>query len=185
MKKQPEVTMATKNRIADAFFTVYETTPINKIRIIDITTTAHCNRSTFYEYFRDIYDVLDYLEERIIQDVIETASKYAVEGAADHIPQMAEIYDRNGRYICCLLGENGDPRFLTIFKNALYTAFLKKENLSDNVTSEIVYEFSLTGFIMSFRWWYLHQEECSLDCFIETMQSLIMHGTMITIRDIK
>ncbi len=185
MNKQPEITHATKNRITDAFFSVYETTPINKIRIIDITTAAGCNRSTFYEYFTDIYDVLDYLENRIIQDVISTANTHAIKRAADHLPQMADIYTRNGKYICCLLGENGDPKFLALFKNALYSAFLNKEQLSDSLTAEIIYEYSLTGFIMGFRFWYLHQSEISLDEFVSTMESLITKGTINTLIDLK
>lgn len=178
MNKQPEVTQATKNRITEAFFSIYEHKPINKIRIIDITTAAHCNRSTFYEYFKDIYDVLEYLENRIIQDIISTAKKYAVQNADDHLPQMAEIYNRNGRYICTLLGDNGDPKFLTMFKKALYSAFLDKEQLTDSTEVEIIYEYSLTGFIMAFRWWYLHQNQCPLESFINIMHSLIANGTL-------
>jgi AcrR family transcriptional regulator len=181
VNKQPEKTQATKNRIAEAFFSVYETAPINKIRIIDITKAADCNRSTFYEYFRDIYDVLDYIEGRIIQDVKVTAMQYAENNDADHLPQIADIYKRNGRYICCLLGDSGDPKFLELFKDALYTSFLTKEHLSDSAAAGIIYEYSLTGLIMGFRWWYLHQESMSLDEFIDIMQSLVVRGTFETL----
>ena len=181
MKKHPEITQATKNRITEAFFRVYEDKPINKIRIIDITEAANCNRSTFYEYFKDIYDVLEYLEERIIQDIIVTAKKYAAQNAGDHLPQMAAIYDRNGKYICRLLGDDGDPKFMTLFKDALYSAFLDKEHIADSMEAKIIYEYSLTGFIMAFCWWYLHQDQCPLESFIKIMHSLIAKGTLNTL----
>lgn len=97
---------------------------------------------------------------------------------------MAEIYKRNGRYICTLLGENGDPKFLTLFKNALYSAFLDKEQISDSTEAGIIYEYSLTGFIMAFRWWYLHQENYPLEKFMQTMHSLIANGTLNTLSNL-
>ncbi len=182
MNKQPEITWATKNRITDAFFTIYEKTPINKIRIIDITKTAGCNRSTFYEYFKDIYDILEFGEERIIEDIVSSANKESDQSDAELLPTIQQVYLRNGKNICILLGENGDSRFLQRFKDALYQKFLSAQQIQDNAVSELSYEYSLTGLIMSFRWWYLHQDTCSMEEFLKIMQSLITQGTLNTLK---
>ncbi|MCD7949224.1 MAG: TetR/AcrR family transcriptional regulator [Erysipelotrichaceae bacterium] len=174
MKKQPEITKATKDRITEAFFELYTHQTINKIRIIDITNKAHCHRSTFYEYFVDIYAVLDYLEKRIIDDIIHNIDlTYNIS-----LEAIAKIYQRNGKYICVLLGETGDPKFLSYFKEALYKPFLDKQNIPDNGINELIYEYSLTGLIIAFRYWYLHQDICSLDKFLEIMQKMIQQGSI-------
>lgn len=57
MHKQPDVTAATRKKIMDSFWDIYITTPIDKITISAITKSAGVHRSTFYEYFKDIYDL--------------------------------------------------------------------------------------------------------------------------------
>lgn len=61
MKKQPEVTEATKQTLIDAFCLLNRETPIGKITIQAITRKAGYNRCTFYQYFKDVYDLLDHI----------------------------------------------------------------------------------------------------------------------------
>lgn len=66
MRKQPEVTEQTRKNIISAFCCLYETHPIEQIRVKDVIAIAGYNRSTFYEYFSDIYELLAYLEDDVI-----------------------------------------------------------------------------------------------------------------------
>ena len=47
MKKQPEVTEATKRKFTDKFCELYEKKPIDRITVREITESLHYNRSTF------------------------------------------------------------------------------------------------------------------------------------------
>lgn len=47
-----------RQRIIDAFWTLLEETHISRIGVKAITSAAHCNRTTFYYHFSDIYDLL-------------------------------------------------------------------------------------------------------------------------------
>lgn len=73
MRKMPEITEKTKNNIISAFCKLYQEKPIEKIYVKDVIEMAGYNRSTFYQYFNDIYALLDYVEK----DVIETISSKA------------------------------------------------------------------------------------------------------------
>lgn len=42
-----------------------------KITVKDITNKAGYNRGTFYEYFTDVYDVLNYIEDSLIPTLEE------------------------------------------------------------------------------------------------------------------
>ncbi len=60
------ITNNTRFRIYDAFITIYREKPLRSIRVSEIAKIAKINRSTFYEYFKDPYDVLDQLEDFLL-----------------------------------------------------------------------------------------------------------------------
>lgn len=66
MKKQPEITECTRQNLVNAFCDLYKQKPIEKISISEITSSAGYHRSTFYQYFIDIYDVLEYIENNVL-----------------------------------------------------------------------------------------------------------------------
>ncbi|WP_277408818.1 TetR/AcrR family transcriptional regulator [Lacrimispora xylanisolvens] len=69
MIKQPEITMQTRKNLADAFWQIYCEKRIEKITVKEITTKAGYNRSTFYEYYTDVYDVLEQIEASVLPDI--------------------------------------------------------------------------------------------------------------------
>ena len=87
MKKQPEITKQTKQNLSDAFWQIYCEKRIEKITVKDITTKAGYNRSTFYEYYTDVYDVLEQIESSVLPD-IEKHKKIAQKKSM-HIPLRA------------------------------------------------------------------------------------------------
>lgn len=66
MKNNKEIISNTKQDLIDAFWYFYCNKRIEKITIKEITLKAGYNRSTFYEYFIDIYDVLEQIESSLI-----------------------------------------------------------------------------------------------------------------------
>lgn len=66
MNKRPEVTEATRQRFMDAFSRLYAEKPVEKITVTEIARLAGHNRVTFYQYFKDAYDVLDAMEDEFI-----------------------------------------------------------------------------------------------------------------------
>ena len=50
----------------NVFCDLYSQKPIGKISIQEIAKQVGYNRSTFYQYFTDIYELLDYVEERVL-----------------------------------------------------------------------------------------------------------------------
>lgn len=55
----------TQIRIIDAYLHLMETTDFDKIAVSSIVEKADVTRSTFYSYFTDIYDLLEYVEDEI------------------------------------------------------------------------------------------------------------------------
>ena len=117
MKKQPEATALTREHLMEAFWGLYCQKNVNHISIKEITERAGYHRSTFYEYFVDIYDLLNQLEESLVADIKQEVLHSLVVGPNEDILQgLADIYESNGKYLSVLLGENGDPYFSTKLK---------------------------------------------------------------------
>ncbi|MCD8126944.1 MAG: TetR/AcrR family transcriptional regulator [Clostridiales bacterium] len=73
MRKQPEVTDATREAFIDAFFQLAKGKSINRITIRETTSLAGYNRTTFYRYFEDVYALVEYAEDEFLQMTRKTA----------------------------------------------------------------------------------------------------------------
>lgn len=60
---------ATRQHIADTFFSMYQEMPIEKITISALSQSAHVHRSTIYAYFADVYAILDFIEEDTVNRI--------------------------------------------------------------------------------------------------------------------
>ena len=185
MKKQPEVTAATKQGLIDAFWTLYEKKRIEQIHIREIADLSHCHRGTFYEYFTDIYDLLAQEEAALINQIIENAPKIQALSVDEMLNRMSDIYMNNGKQLCLLIGEGGDPEFIHKFKHALFPTFRQVKALSNSGTIDIIFEFGINGLIMAFYSWYTSKNRLPVDKFLKVTRSLIEYGIPKTIESNK
>ena len=66
MNKQPELTEQTRKNLMEAFWKIYEQQGLAACSVRRVTESAGYCRSTFYEYFRDIPDILEKLETEVV-----------------------------------------------------------------------------------------------------------------------
>lgn len=59
----------TKQLIQSAFMKLLEDKPFDSITVGDITKKAQINRGTFYIHYKDKFDLLDKIEERLFEDI--------------------------------------------------------------------------------------------------------------------
>ena len=74
MKKQPEITEATRKDFIYAFCEYYKERPIDKITVKEISEKAGYSRVTFYNYFKDPYDLLNQIEEEFVSNLTTAIS---------------------------------------------------------------------------------------------------------------
>jgi len=72
------------------------------------------NRSTFYVYFKDGYEILDEIEKQTItagdfSDIIIERIFHATE-KKDMLELVLQFFENNKKYLPVLLSEQGDPR---------------------------------------------------------------------------
>ncbi len=113
----------TKYRIADALEFLMQTKSISKISISDIMNKSGLSRQTFYRYFIDIYDLINWLhsERNQMSISIFEENKNVVESFDISLKLMLR-YKNFYKYIINLEGPNS---FLIFFSNQITTACKK------------------------------------------------------------
>ena len=107
----------TRDKLVQAFFTLYSEKSIDKISIKAVTELAGYHRSTFYEYFVDIYDLLEQEEEEILRLQKELFMTPIFTGKIDAFAATllfepsVQMFKLKGDKLAILIGTNGDPAF--------------------------------------------------------------------------
>ena len=55
----------TKKALRQSLFKLLEEKPISQITVTELASAADVNRSTFYIYYDDVYDMMDKIQEEI------------------------------------------------------------------------------------------------------------------------
>lgn len=156
MKKQPEITDATRNAFIDAFCKLYKKTPIEKISIGQVTNAAGYNRTTFYHYFKDIYDLLTYIEDNVILHVKENILANIRSGNLEQkfILSFTKMYEGREQYVKALLGNPNSARFIERLKMEMFPALIDVFRLpKDDVTITYILDFYLSAVLSVISRW--------------------------------
>jgi AcrR family transcriptional regulator len=151
LNKQSEITERTKQNLIDAFWSLYRQKRIEKITVREVMNLAGYNRGTFYEYFRDVYDVLETIETQSLPTIAELPPPVDLEQLSPaFITSVVERYREKFTYYEVLLGERGDPAFQRRLKDSIKSAVLQtltpKANIN-RVEIDLLLEYSLSGLI--------------------------------------
>ncbi len=169
MKKQPEATALTRKNIMEAFCRMYTQRPIELIYVKELISEAGYNRSTFYEYFQDIYDLLNCLEDDVINYIREKSA-----GEERTPAKLMQLLSEKEEYLKALLGPFGCVHFEDRLKkefSAEGDAAIKDERL-EPYFSEFHIEISLS----LYRLWLNRGKDISLDELAELIHTLYTFG---------
>jgi AcrR family transcriptional regulator len=186
MKKNPEATAVTRENLIQAFWELYCQKKIDAISIKEITEKAGYHRSTFYEYFVDIYDLLNQLEESLLVHIKEeVVNGLGVLQSEDFVRGVAYLYESKGTYLSVLLGENGDPYFAKKFKAVMRPVLLETFGLPENdMHTAYIFEFGFSAILSTITHWYQNNKKLPSKELIFLIRSMLMHGVYPEIRKI-
>lgn len=61
----------TRRSIKNAFIKLRSNKPLERITIKELVELAEISKATFYLHYKDIYDLSDYLQKEVIQDILQ------------------------------------------------------------------------------------------------------------------
>ncbi|APO43904.1 TetR/AcrR family transcriptional regulator [Paenibacillus sp. FSL H7-0942] len=176
MKKQPEITDKTRQTFINVFCDLYSQKPIEKISIQEIANQSGYNRSTFYQYFTDIYELLDCVEERILKSIKEEMagrefSTHTIQDALQCLENAEEI-----SVLKAILGDYGSVHFVERLKREIPFERLIVDFPTDDVLAPYIIEFYISTLISMFRLWIRNDKDLSSEELIKLIDSLFSKG---------
>lgn len=160
MKKSPKRTEMTKKNIAQSFCILYSKMPLNKISVKSVIEYAGYNRSTFYEYFEDIYDLLSYVEDDVISYLKDNINNEEM-----HISVLVGLFNDKKIYLNALMGEYGNNHFnkRLIYEFSSYI-YEKNSNISEKF-QPYFNEIYITSTLSAIKLWMNNQDIPSEELF--------------------
>lgn len=153
----------TQRKIQYAFMELYSSMEIHKISIQMICKKVGIARTTFYNYYFDIYELLESIEDEFIEHLKSLNRtfehfdfriyKEPSKQPFNYFYVTFEYIKENGFYFRALLSKNG--QFIYKWKKIIKDDFRKKynyEKISLN-NMELVLEMIASGVIGSYTYW--------------------------------
>lgn len=180
MKKQPERTERTKQKLKASFWELYSHKPIEKITVKEVTEAAGVYRSTFYTYYSDVYAVLEEIEAAMLETYKSFISRvHEAHSFSDTMKLLLELYTHNAEQLAILLGPYGDPAFLKELKVYIKTVVHEKLNVpEDDTDTEILIEMGSAAVISMLNYWYEHRDTMSIEEVVNVSSRFLQNGLM-------
>ena len=105
----------TKMLIRKEFTELLKKKPIQEITVREICERTGINRSTFYNHYQDVYDLLEQIENEMLGELAENLKNVVSENDPMNMELFKGIFRslmENSDMCVIMLGENGDKSFL-------------------------------------------------------------------------
>ena len=103
---------------------------IQDITVRELAEMADINRGTFYLHYKDVFDLLEQIEQELTKELEEILDHHSVEELLSRPSLLfSDLYpavQENADIITILIGENGDLNFVNRIKEILRDRCLKK-----------------------------------------------------------
>lgn len=155
-------TRLTKALIRQAFTSLLEEKPIQRIAVTELCQRAGINRSTFYAHYGDIYDLLQQIEEDMLRDFQQALAPLL---EAD-LEMLSPLQITTGIYRCLkdnadlctvTLGEHRDKdfalRLVSIGRESYLRAYSRQFPAATRRQLEYFYAFASGGHMGLLRKW--------------------------------
>lgn len=179
MGKKPAQSAATRQKLMCAFWELYTQKGIEQISIREVTDLAGCNRGTFYIHFRDIYDILNQIEDSFFPAgtfPFLPGNSSPNMTVRQMIRKMASLYEHYGKYVTVLLGDHGDPRFVQRLKEQymLILSSLPRVIQMDETIRPYFIEYCCCGVMAMIHFWLNQKPQPPAEDFILIAIQILM-----------
>ncbi len=173
----------TKQLIKDSLIELMQEHPISRISVKMLCETAEINRSTFYTYYTDTYDLLHQIQQEVIAELSEHISHAAFSEPSNlTVLAMTQILDyarQNSALFKVLLSKNGDDTFhkdIMLLAQEKTIKELRNLKLIDERTNEYLQLFVITGTLNVVEKWLMDDMPESTQQMAEFCSTLLYQG---------
>lgn len=157
---------------------------INKITVKELTDLIEINRGTFYLHYKDIFDLVESIENSLydeFNEIIKTVNPQTIlETPLDILERFCVFISENADAFVMLVGENGDANFVyrigTVMNDAVFELFSSIYPEMDSERYSFTYEYCKYGSIGLIRCWIIENHDWTPRQVAELWLRLIARG---------
>jgi len=149
-------TRRTKKMLLQGLTKLMSEKKISNITVRELTDLADVNRSTFYLYYKDIFDMIEQIETEMLNDFSQAFEKFLKENNTydnlmSFFTHLFEFVKTNAEMCKILLGPDGDYSFMEKLKMTIKNF----QPLNDDTSAKIHYlrPFQISGFVGVIQQW--------------------------------
>ena len=152
LKKEDRRVRRTKKLLTQALTELLQKKQVNEITVKELTDLADMNRGTFYMYYKDIFDMLEKIEDELFQklDVIAQTHEHGdpTQQVKPILLDLFRFIEENQQMFRVLLSPNGDMNFLHRLYEAIRERSLEiwKDQMGSLGEKEFDYRYSFVIF---------------------------------------
>ena len=185
-KREDRRVRRTKKLLTQALTQLLQQKQVNEITVKELTDLADMNRGTFYLYYKDIFDMLEKIEDSMfaaLDVIMERHEKDAL--ATDTKPILLDLFafiQENKEMSRLLLSVNGDMNFLhrlnEVVREKCRSAWLTLRNSQDEDAFDYHYSFVVFGCAGVIRAWVNRNCSESAEEMAELADRMIRRGSL-------
>lgn len=185
-KKEDRRVRRTKKLLTQALTTLMERKQVQEITVKELTDLADMNRGTFYLYYRDIFDMLEKMEDGMFETLESILSAQEKEAAHTSLkPLLTDLFRfiSDNREMCrVLLSAHGDMNFLhrlnEVLREKCRKFWPRMETETDEVDYDYHYHFAVFGCAGLIRAWVNRDCRESAEKMAELADAMIRRGIL-------
>lgn len=129
----------TKKNIKEAFLKLRKKKPIEKISIREISELAMINKSTFYRYYEDIYQLSDEIENAVLDKCLEGIDDFIITDT------MKRFMDNIDLYNVIFSGSRMDVAINKLHDRCMKIILKSKPELENDLEKKVIISASIFG----------------------------------------
>lgn len=134
---------------------------VNKITVKELTDLVEINRGTFYLHYKDVYDLVDSIEDELCnefdQKVLAVTPEDILYRPVDVLESFFDYFKTHRDIINVLMGENGDAKFVYRFGELMNVKILELfKQIFPNMSMErydFAYNYGKFGYVGILHCW--------------------------------
>ena len=181
MKKQPEITEATRKDFIYAFCACFQDRPIEKITVKEISEKAGYSRVTFYNYFKDPYDLLSQIEEEFVSNFMQMIGENVEQNRLleNFLNSFDKLINENDVYSQILMNPSYNMQFSKRLQASAIPMILNTFHISaDNKKAIYAFEFYVPGIISMITSWIKNQRDISIEELGSIIKGVLKDGLL-------
>ena len=182
-QKTDKRVIKTKHAIYKAFVELLNEKDINQITITDVAKRANINRKTFYNYYSDINDVMEEIENLVVAAFIKNIGTVEFTNMADFLTEIfnkfTETVNHDLEFYGLLFKTNNRSflivKIVDILKKYVQQRIEETETL-DQKRFKVAVDLCIPGIISVYMNWFTNSYDYSIEELSSLLTDFILNG---------